>query len=55
MNGYERVMAALKGDSVDQIPIMLHNFMLAASEKHVSMGHFREDPQKNRFCFQTFS
>lgn len=45
MNGYERITAALKGEPTDQIPTMLHNFMLAAAEMNVSMGQYREDPR----------
>jgi len=45
MNGYERISAALKGEPVDQIPVMLHNFMMAAADIGVSMGQYREDPK----------
>lgn len=45
MNGYERIMAALKGEPVDKIPVMLHNFMNAAEEIGITMGQFREDPK----------
>jgi len=45
MNGYERTMAALQGKPHDKIPVMLHNFMMAAREIHVSMREFREDPK----------
>lgn len=45
MNGYERIMAALKGEQVDKIPVMLHNFMVAAKEIGITMGQFREDPK----------
>ena len=44
MNGYERINAALKGEPTDKIPVMLHNFMVAAEEMKVSMGRFRENP-----------
>lgn len=44
MNGYERIVAALKGEKPDKIPVMLHNFMVAASELNISMGRFRESP-----------
>ncbi len=45
MNGYERIQAALKGQPSDKIPIMLHNFMMAAAEAGVSMGDYRDNPQ----------
>jgi len=45
MNGYERIQAALRGDKPDKIPVMLHNFMMAAEEAHVSMSQFRESPK----------
>lgn len=41
MNGRERVMAALRGEKPDRVPVMLHNFMMAARENGVSMGFFR--------------
>ncbi len=44
MNGYERICAALRGEKPDKIPVMLHNFMVAAEEMKVSMGRFRESP-----------
>ncbi len=45
MNGYQRIQAALKGEPTDKIPIMLHNFMMAAEEYGISMGQYRESPQ----------
>jgi len=44
MNGYQRMMAALRGKPHDKIPVMLHNFMTAAEEFNVTMGQFRENP-----------
>ena len=41
MNGYERIMAALRGDQPDAVPIMLHNFMPAAREAGYSMRAYR--------------
>jgi len=32
MNGYERIKSALAGKPTDKIPVMLHNFMMAAKE-----------------------
>lgn len=43
MNGYERIMAALRGEPTDQTPIMLHNFLMAARENGVPMSRFRRD------------
>ena len=45
MNGYERIQAALKGKPADKVPVMLHNFMLAAEEAGYNMGQFRNDPK----------
>lgn len=45
MNGYQRMIAALKGKPSDKIPVMLHNFMVAAEEFNVSMGQYRENPK----------
>ncbi len=36
-------MAALAGRRPDRIPVMLHNFMMAAKENGVTMGRFRRD------------
>lgn len=44
MTPKERISAALSGRQPDRIPIMLHNFMMAAREYGVSMKQFREDP-----------
>jgi len=46
MNGYERIQAALEGRQPDCIPVMLHNFMMAAHEAGYSMAEFRNDPRK---------
>ena len=45
MNGYERINAALKGEKPDKIPVMLHNFMMAAEENNITMEQFRNSPQ----------
>ncbi len=45
MNGYQRIQAALEGRTPDRVPIMLHNFMLAAREHGVTMARFRSDPR----------
>ena len=44
MNGYERIMAAFRGERPDAVPIMLHNFMMAAREAGITMLQFRLDP-----------
>ncbi len=44
MNGYQRIRAALAGDSPDRVPVMLHNFLLAAREAGHSQRRFRENP-----------
>ena len=45
MNGYERIAAALKGEKTDKVPIMLHNFMMAARESGATMEQFRNSPK----------
>jgi len=45
MNGYQRIKAALNNEPTDKIPIMLHNFWMAAEEAGVSMKAFRDDPK----------
>lgn len=44
MNGYERIVAALKGEKPDKVPVMLHNFMMAAREYGVTLEQFRNSP-----------
>ncbi len=45
MNGYKRIKSAIEGEWPDKIPIMLHNFMMAAREAGYTMRQFREDPK----------
>lgn len=45
MNGYQRVVAALKGEKADKIPVMLHNFIMAAREHGVTMQQYRNSPE----------
>jgi uroporphyrinogen decarboxylase len=45
MNGYERIKAALAGMQTDKVPVMLHNFMMAAHEAGFTMERFRNDPK----------
>ena len=51
MNGRERIQAALRGEWPDAVPVMLHNFMLAAREAGLSMRQFREDPARMAGAF----
>ncbi len=44
MNGRERIEAALRGDQPDRVPVMLHNFMMAAREAGYTMGEYRRSP-----------
>ena len=46
MNGYQRIITALQGEQPDTIPVMLHNFMMAAKEAGYSQAEYRSDPQK---------
>jgi MtaA/CmuA family methyltransferase len=45
MNGYQRIQAALRGERPDRIPIMLHDFMMAARRRGVTMREFRSNPR----------
>ena len=45
MNGYCRIAAALAGREPDAVPVMLHNFMMAAHEAGISMREYRSDPE----------
>jgi uroporphyrinogen decarboxylase len=45
MNSTERILMALRGQPTDRLPVMLHNFMMAARESGVTMYQFREDPR----------
>ena len=45
MNGNQRINAALKGEWPDRRPIMLHNFMMAATEAGMSMKEYRDKPE----------
>ncbi|HSA97169.1 MAG TPA: uroporphyrinogen decarboxylase family protein [Acidobacteriota bacterium] len=44
MNGYQRIRAALEGRHPDRVPVMLHNFLMAAREAGFTQRRFREDP-----------
>jgi uroporphyrinogen decarboxylase len=45
MNGHERISAALRGEKPDKVPVMLHNFMMAAEEYGITMEQFRNSPE----------
>jgi MtaA/CmuA family methyltransferase len=45
MNGRERIVRALRGEWPDRVPVMLHNFMMAAREAGHTMRRFRSDPE----------
>jgi MtaA/CmuA family methyltransferase len=44
LNGYQRIRAALAGERPDRVPVMLHNFLMAAREAGHSQRRFRESP-----------
>jgi len=45
MTGLERITAALKGEQADTVPIMLHNFMMAARQAGLTQSQYRSDPE----------
>ncbi len=45
MNGLERIKTVLDGKQADMPPIMLHNFMPAASELGMTMEQYRTSPE----------
>jgi uroporphyrinogen decarboxylase len=45
MNGTQRCLAALHGEWPDKVPVILHNFQMAAREDGITMGQFRRDPR----------
>ena len=51
MNGYERSMAALTGKPRERVPVMLHNFMMAAREAGIWMRRYRESARAIADCF----
>jgi uroporphyrinogen decarboxylase len=44
VNSRQRISAALRGDWPDRVPVMLHNFLMAAREAGVPQRQFRRDP-----------
>ncbi|MFB3825842.1 MAG: uroporphyrinogen decarboxylase family protein [Bryobacteraceae bacterium] len=51
MNGCQRIRAALEGRPPDAVPVMLHNFLMAAREAGVAMEQYRRDPRAIARCF----
>jgi len=49
--GKERIEAALRGERPDRVPVMLHNFPMAAREAGYTQRQYREDPAKIAECF----
>ena len=45
MNGHQRITAVLNGEKPDRVPVMLHNFLMAAKEYGVTMEQYRNSPQ----------
>lgn len=45
MNGFERIIAVLNGQKPDRVPVMLHNFLMAAHEHGVTMEQYRNSPK----------
>ena len=45
MTGRQRIAAALRGERPDRVPVMLHNFLMAAREAGFTQRRFREDPE----------
>jgi MtaA/CmuA family methyltransferase len=45
MNGYQRIDAVMQGRWPDGVPVLLHNFMLAAREAGYTMSQYRADPR----------
>ncbi len=44
MNGKQRIKKVLNGQKPDRVPVMLHNFLMAAQESRISMGQYRRSP-----------
>jgi MtaA/CmuA family methyltransferase len=51
MNGFERVHAALSGEKPDRVPVVMHNFMVAAREADYNQLEFGTDPKKAADAF----
>ena len=51
MNGFQRIRAVLEGERPGAVPVMLHNFMMAAREAGILMSRYRRDPHWIARCF----
>jgi len=51
MNGLQRTMAAMRGERPDTVPIMLHNFMMAAREAGLTQAQYRSSPRNMADAF----
>jgi uroporphyrinogen decarboxylase len=45
MNSFERIQCALEGKKPDRVPVMLHNFLMAAHELGINMKAYRNSPR----------
>ncbi len=48
MNGRTRGLAALRGEPTDRVPVLLHNFLMAARENGIPQSRFRRDAAGQR-------
>ena len=44
MNGYQRISNVLNGRWPDRRCVLVHNFMMAAKEAHITMKQYRDEP-----------
>lgn len=51
MTGRQRIAAAVRGEWPDRVPVMLHNFPMAAREAGFSQRQYRESPATIAECF----
>ena len=51
MNGHQRISAAFAGEQPDHVPVILHNFMMAAREAGHVFSEWRRDPEKIAAAF----
>jgi uroporphyrinogen decarboxylase len=45
MTGKERILAAIRGEPHDRVPVAQHNFPFAARHVGITMGQFRREPE----------
>ncbi len=45
MNGYQRVLAVLRGELPDRVPVCLHNFLPAAREAGIPLERYLTEPE----------